>query len=1070
MREAGALRSNPHGRAQAASSGRPLIADLLALRELQTSLSLEETDLGVVRIGTNAIVEILAIDCGVTLVDATGSRPEIRFGWCQGRAMPQAEIESLLRALERDLQDVRRGRVASLHYGGPPGSTPAVAQPVRALGLSSLLLLGLGSGGRRTGALLLASREPDAFTGEPMILAELLAAEMSEHTERVRLAGRADRGLADQADVKRLRARNAELEAQAAIAAAASLSHDAERQIDLTLRKALDLTGHRGGAIHLVEANEEGDDILCLARGLGDPDWIEQARQPRWRKGEGLLGRVWERREGIALGDLRDDRDGFAREALDRAGYRRACAEPLAAGGRVFGVLQMFGEAAKPYDDAERGMVRAIARQAATAIHNARLLGDLTRHSLELEWEVDRLRGGDAREHSEHRGLSDLLSASAGAHDGESRAAVVLARLLETSGGDAAAILLLERGGRALRLMAQKGFPDAAANALWSLDAEDAVVVRGLEAPEGEAVLDLADARLLEGIWARRAGFRHVSVQGCRAGGELRGVLLVATRYRDFFGEGARRALRPYADLLAHVLDAAYHATPIPAPVPDEMDAAESLPPDHPGAPSGTAAAQAATRDPGRAAGSGPSAGTGGAAVAGAESGSGAPAEATAPSAGQLIEAQRMESLGRLASGIAHDFNNSLGAIMGHASHIKSLVPDYNPVHNKAAVIEEQSQRAADLVRRMVTFAHGATGRHETIDINALVEETVAMLLRSLDPSVVLESRCAPGLPPVEADPGQIRQALLNLAVNARDAMPQGGRIIFETRTGHLDRREDKGETLPAGDFVSIAVSDNGAGMPPEVTEQAFEPFFTTKAVAQGSGLGLTVVQDIVQEHGGHVALSSAVGIGTSVRLYLPASKRGATYPSGTAAPAASGASDSGPSAPAGAVPEIPAVAVTTGPMEPVFDPSMDSPIPPAAATTSNPALETRPLHSTVSPARILVVDDEPVLREMTVEMLKSRGHEVLMAKDGVEALDIYRQEWGRIDLVVLDMIMPRLGGLETFRRLIGMDRKARILLCSGLSHNQQAQDAVRQGAIGLLPKPFGMNELLGWVDRALRR
>jgi signal transduction histidine kinase len=231
-----------------------------------------------------------------------------------------------------------------------------------------------------------------------------------------------------------------------------------------------------------------------------------------------------------------------------------------------------------------------------------------------------------------------------------------------------------------------------------------------------------------------------------------------------------------------------------------------------------------------------------------------------------------MESLGRLASGIAHDFNNSLGAIMGHASHIKSLVPDYNPVHGKAAVIEEQSQRAADLVRRMVTFAHGATGHHETLDVNALVEETVAMLLRSLDPSVVLESRCAPGLPPVEADPGQIRQALLNLAVNARDALPQGGRIIFETRAGHLDRRDDgQGATGPAGDYVSIAVSDNGVGMPQEVADQAFEPFFTTKAVAQGSGLGLTVVQDIVQEHGGHVALSSAVGIGTSVRLYLPA-------------------------------------------------------------------------------------------------------------------------------------------------------------------------------------------------------
>jgi signal transduction histidine kinase len=1040
MRDAGALRSEPAGRPpQNTATGRPLAADLLALRELQTSLGLEETDLGVVRIGTNAIVEILAIDCGLALVDATANRPEIRFGWCQGHAMPQAEIESLLRALARDLQDVRRGRVPNLHYGGASASSPGVAGPVRALGLSSLLLLGLGSGGRRTGALLLASREPDAFTGEPMILAELLASEMSEHTQRVRRETGNARG-ADDAEVKRLKARNAELEAQAAIAAAASLSHDAERQIDLTLRKALELTGHRGGAIHLVETDDAGDDLLCVARALGDPDWVDQARQPRWHRGEGLLGRVWDRREGVAFGDLKEDHDGFARETLERAGYRRGCAEPLAAGGRVFGVLQMFGEAARPYDDSERGMIRAIARQASTAIHNARLLGDLTRHSLELEWEVDRLRGGDARRESERRGFGDLLAASAEAQDGEARAAAVLARLIEASGVDAAAILLLERGGRALRLMAQKGFPDAAANALWSLDAEDAVIVRGLEAAEGETVLDLADERLLEGIWARRAGYRHVLVHGCRAGGELRGVLLVATRYRDTLGEEKRRTLLPYADLLALLLDGAYHAAPPAAAVKDSI--LEDTPVDHPGAPSVTAPASFAARGPSAAAGAVPDA---------------AADEAAAPSSGQLIEAQRMESLGRLASGIAHDFNNSLGAIMGHASHIKSLVPDYNPVHGKAAVIEEQSQRAADLVRRMATFAHGANGHRETLDINSLVDETVGMLLRSLDPSVVLESRCAPGLPPVEADSGQIRQALLNLAVNARDALPQGGRIIFETRTGHLDRREDgKGQTIPAGDYVSIAVSDNGVGMPQEVADQAFEPFFTTKAVAQGSGLGLTVVQDIVQEHGGHVALSSAVGIGTSVRLYLPASVTGASLPVDSPAAASTG---------------IPPSLVTTGPMEVVLDlASMEPPIPPVEGLASNPALQTRPLYSSDHPARILVVDDEPVLREMTVEMLKSRGYEVLMAKDGVEALDIYRQEWGKIDLVVLDMIMPRLGGIETFRRLIGMDRKARILLCSGLSHNQQAQDAVRQGAIGLLPKPFGMNELLGWVDRALRR
>jgi CheY-like chemotaxis protein len=322
----------------------------------------------------------------------------------------------------------------------------------------------------------------------------------------------------------------------------------------------------------------------------------------------------------------------------------------------------------------------------------------------------------------------------------------------------------------------------------------------------------------------------------------------------------------------------------------------------------------------------------------------------------------------------------------------------------------------------------------------------------------VIESRCASNLPSIEADAGQIRQALLNLAVNARDALPDGGRIIFETRAGHLDGPDAASMGLEPGDYVSLVVSDNGTGMPDEVAAQVFEPFFTTKAVTQGSGLGLTVVQDIVNEHGGHVTLSSAAGVGTAVRMYLPVS-RGA------------------------AMTESDAAAVTTGPIRLPVDTAVGfadgsgneqelqaDPVEDEATggTRSHPSLETRPLRDTDLPARILVVDDEAVLRDMTVEMLKSRGHEVLTAKDGVEALEVYKQEWGRIDLVLLDMIMPRLGGLETFRRMLGMDRKAKVLLCSGLAQTQQAQEALREGALGLLPKPFGMAELVGWVERCL--
>jgi signal transduction histidine kinase len=1008
--------------APAAGAGRPLVADLLALRELQASLALEETDTAVVRVGTNAVVEILAIECGLTLVDATPHHPDIRFGWCQGRAMPREEVESLARGLEPVIDEVRRGRVASRLLGAP---LPAA---LRASGLQSILVLGLGSGGRRTGALVLASRDADVFAGEPLILAELLAAEMSEHCERVRAthgtaaAPPAQPGREEtHDDARRLRERNAELEAQVAIISAASLSHDADRQVDLTLRKALDLSGHKGGAVHLVETSESGDDILRFARGLGDPAWLDRIRLPRWRRGEGPLQRTWDGEEVFVAADRAEAADGFDRDLVERAGYRRMACQPLLASGRVIGVLQMFGDEARPYDEGEKRLLRAIARQVGLAIHGARLLGDLTRHSLALESENTRLRAGDPGPRSGDDTLEALAASLAIAPDGETRAAAVLAQAARRVQADAAAILHLETRSGRLRLLAQRGFPDGAAHALWTRPVEDAILARGLEGQDG-VVLDLADPAALEIPWTRLAGYRHLLLLPCRAGEEVRGLLLLATRYRDRLGESDRSTLAPYVGLLALLLDALHHAAPIAEPAEPELAEARSVVDQHT-PPRGLPVAEEPTT------------------LAAPET----------PPSDTLIQAQKMESLGRLAVGIAHDFNNSLGAIMGHASHIRTLVPDYNPVHGKAQVIEEQSQRVADLVRRLLPFANGGTGEQRSVRVNELVEETVAVLLRTLDPSVVLESRCAPNLPTVEADPGQIRQALLNLAVNARDALQDGGRIIFETRAGHLDGPDAGAMGLPPGDYVSLVVSDNGGGMPPEVARQAFEPFFTTKAVTQGSGLGLTVVQDIVNEHGGHVALSSAEGVGTAVRMYLPVA-RGAAMTEGEAAMATTGPIV----LPPGAVADL---------EEPAPDVVAEDV---SGATRSQPSLETRPLRDTDLPARILVVDDEAVLRDMTVEMLKSRGHEVLTAKDGVDALEIYKQEWGRIDLVLLDMIMPRLGGLETFRRLLGMDRKAKVLLCSGLAQTQQAQEALRQGAMGLLPKPFGMAELVGWVERCL--
>jgi signal transduction histidine kinase/CheY-like chemotaxis protein/GAF domain-containing protein len=1054
---------NAFGPARPEVPAKARIADLLALRELQSSLGLEQTTESALRTGINAIVEILTIDCGLVLLDADERHGLLRVGWCQGRVIPTSEADLLERALGREIDTLRQGRhTGSLLLTAPTGAATArfLPEAVRELGYGSILALGLGSGGRRTGVLILVAREADAFAGEPMILAEILAAEMADQVERVRLRAASEAAQAaaqapatvadDDPRVARaeLEARNARLEAQAAIAAAATPGLDSERQVEMALKKAIETSGHAAGAIYLVETSDAGDDVLRFARGFGDPRWLEVARLPRWRRGEGLPGRVWESGEGVALGEIAADPSGFGLDLLHRAGYRRIGCEPLVARGHVIGVLEMFGSESKPYDARERALLRAIADQVGTAIHNARMLADVMRHSLDLEWRIERLgleRGALERE---KRSLLGLLATASSEHEMELRAAAILGRLVEMASADAAALLATGAGAPpSLRLVAQRGFPDEAAVGLYQRPVDDPVLALGL-ANGSPTVVDLADEACLLAGWPRQAGFRHVVVAPCRSGGVVRGVLLLANRYAGGF-EPVRATVEAASCMAALVLECAQAPEPEAAaadqhPADENAPATEArviAPPDESparsNAPQGSAAFAASTSN-------------------------------EPPPAGLLAQAQKMESLGRLAPGVVHSLNNTMTAIMGHASHIKSLVPDYNPVHDKAAIIEEQSQRATDLVRSVLAFSHGATGSKEPIDLTPLISETLTLLTRTVDPSIVLESRCAPSLPPVDADAGEIRQVLLNLAVNARDAMPDGGRIVFEARSGHLDEQGVASiPGLAAGDYLSVVVSDNGCGMTPEIIDRVFEPFYTTKPSSQGSGLGLTVVREIVRRIGGHVALSSAPGVGTAVRLYLPVAAPQTATP------------DPRVTEMTALLPDIDAVAPgaadeTGGGVS--RDESSEARAAAGGAGAASggegaPASTMRLGHQSGpnGEIRILVVDDEAVLREMTGEMLKSRGYEVLLAADGIEALDIYRREWGTIALVVLDMIMPRLGGLETFRRLTGMDRRARVLLCSGHASSQQVHQAVLEGAIGLLPKPFGMTELVGWVERGLR-
>jgi signal transduction histidine kinase len=643
-------------------------------------------------------------------------------------------------------------------------------------------------------------------------------------------------------------------------------------------------------------------------------------------------------------------------------------------------------------------------------------------------------------------------------------------------------------------MLSQRRLPGDVIEELYQRPADDPVLA---SAPPGAgvAVVDLASEEAIAAGWPRRLGVRHAALVPCRSGGETRGILMLGSRYDGAFGESVRDALTAIAALLGLVMEGGGPARE------RDLDATSDVAGAAGGAPQDRSAAADGADDRSRAGST--VAAPPRATMAGR---AGAPPEsALAADPGILIQVQKTASIGCLASGFERDFNNTIGAIMGHASHIRALVPDHNPVHDKAAVIEEQSYRAADLVRRLLTFSRGGVGRREPVDINTLVDETIALLARTLDPVVVLESRCASDLPPVDVDAGAMRQVLLNLAVNARDAMPDGGRVVFETRAGHLDAGAVAAlPGLAPGDYISVVVSDNGAGMAAEVLEHAFEAFYTTKPVTQGSGLGLAVSYDIVRDHGGHIALSSAPGIGTAARLYLPvaggsagrtlmgrgAAQAASTEPGAGLAPAVGGAAHPQGSGggmafaesigPMGAAAPVESGA-PAGPSEAMAGMSPGAP-PEAAgggaladAGGHGPLPETLPWLRTCpftgeAKGRILVVDDEQVLRAMMAEMLKSRGYEVVTARDGVEALEIYRKEWGRIDLVVVDLIMPRLGGLETFRRITGMNRDARVLLCSGSTHHRQAQQAIEEGALGLLPKPFGMSELAGWIEKGLAK
>jgi len=379
----------------------------------------------------------------------------------------------------------------------------------------------------------------------------------------------------------------------------------------------------------------------------------------------------------------------------------------------------------------------------------------------------------------------------------------------------------------------------------------------------------------------------------------------------------------------------------------------------------------------------------------------------------KLLHQQKMESIGTMAGGIAHDFNNILTGVLGYASLLKHRLQDQPETQRFVDIIETSSLRAADLVRQLLAFSRGTQPEDlQVVYPNRVIRETARLLESSLGKNVQLELDLNPHIPPIAANATQVQQAILNLCLNARDAMPDGGKISIAT--AEVDLAGDmlsvyQDLAAEPGQYIRIRVADDGIGIPQENLDKIFDPFFTTKEVGKGSGLGLAMVYGIVQNSRGYLLVESQEGKGTAFDLlFRMASDKESQQSLGQMTPGLAGE-------------------------------------------------ET-----------VLLVDDEPMVRDLGNEILRSYGYQVVLACDGLEALEIYGNNGKEIDLVILDLLMPNLGGKETLVRLRELDPAAKVIICSGYGSRGNGLQQIITSRINMVHKPFKPEELVFAVRQTL--
>ncbi len=377
----------------------------------------------------------------------------------------------------------------------------------------------------------------------------------------------------------------------------------------------------------------------------------------------------------------------------------------------------------------------------------------------------------------------------------------------------------------------------------------------------------------------------------------------------------------------------------------------------------------------------------------------------------QLLHSQKMESIGTLAGGIAHDFNNLLTSMLGYAELLKIELGNNHPQFQRVEQLEKSARRAAELTNNLLAFSRRTLTQMTVFDVSALVQETTGLIRLSVPQTILLELSLAENLPCVEADETQIQQVLINLIINARDALRmEKGRITITTG---LHEEPSQDNSSPPVSHVLIEVEDDGEGIPRESLNRIFEPFYTTKEVGKGTGLGLSMVYGIIKQHNGYIEVTTAPGQGSRFSVYLPATSK----------------------------------TPTRKPVKPRRD-------------TSQPA----------GRSRILVVDDEPDLLDFCKTALKPICEDVTCASDGIEALAILNATPQSFDLVVLDLTMPRMGGVECFQRIRETAPDLRVILSSGYSIEGGPADLLRKGAVGFLHKPYSIDALVNAVRAQLSR